>query len=158
MPWFVSASCCLVLTDHVCAGYTISRAILSDAIALTRGDRFFTSDCTPYNLTAWGFADCQRDPNGPGNGSMLGRLLLRSLPREFSDNSTYTWFPLQTPESMEVFLGKLGTADRYDFNRPPDPAPIAIAKQYNDVQQILGSAQFRQPYGDKGARIVSGEG
>ena len=158
MPWFVSASFSPYLAHHICTGYTISRAILSDAIALTRGDRFFTSDCTPYNLTAWGFADCQRDPNGPGNGSMLGRLLLRSLPGEFSDNSTYTWFPLQTPESMEVFLSKLGTADRYDFKRPSDAAPTAIAKEYNDVQQILGSAQFRQPYGDKGERIVSGEG
>ena len=59
---------------------------------------------------------------------------------------------------MEVILGKLGTADRYDFNRPPASAPIAIAKGYNDVKQILGSAQFRQPYGDKGERIVSGEG
>ena len=131
---------------------------MSDAIALTRGDRFFTSDCTPYNLTAWGYADSQRDPNGPGNGSILGRLLLRSLPGEFSDNSIYTWFPLQTPESMEVFLRKLGTADHYDFKRPPNSAPTAIAKEYNDVQQILGSAQFRQPYGDKGNRIVSGEG
>jgi linoleate 10R-lipoxygenase len=142
----------------LCPGYTISRAILSDAIALTRGDRFFTADFTPFNLTAWGFADCQRDPKGPGNGSMLGRLILRGLPGEFSENSIYSWFPLQTPESMEVFLRKLGTADRYNFNRPPDPSPIVIAKEYNDVQQILGSAQFRHPYGDKGARIVSGEG
>ena len=139
-------------------GYTISRAILSDAIALSRGDRFLTADYTPFNLTAWGFADSQRDSKGPGNGSMLGRLILRGLPGEFSDNSTYTWFPLQTPESMEVFLGKLGTADRYDFSRPPDPAPIAIARGYNDVKQILSSAQFRQPYGDKGESIVSGEG
>ncbi|KAF8265064.1 heme peroxidase [Lactarius quietus] len=122
----------LVEGAGLCPGYTISRAILSDAIALTRGDRFLTADSTPFNLTAWGFADCQRDPKGPGNGSMLGRLLLRGLPREFSDNSVYTWFPLQTPESMEVFLRKLGT--------------------------ILRSAQFRHPYGDKGARIVSGEG
>jgi linoleate 10R-lipoxygenase len=89
---------------------------------------------------------------------MLGRLLLRCLPGEFSDNSTYTWFPLQTPESMEVFLRNLGTADRYDFKRPSDPVPTVFATEYNDVQQILGSAQFRQPYGDKGARIVSGEG
>ena len=89
---------------------------------------------------------------------MLGRLILRGLPGEFSDNSTYTWFPLQTPESMEVFLGKLGTADRYDFSRPPDTAPVAIARGYNDVKQILSSAQFRQPYGDKGESIVSGEG
>jgi hypothetical protein len=36
-------------------GYTISRAILSDAIALTRGDRHFTHDYTPHNLTAAGF-------------------------------------------------------------------------------------------------------
>ncbi|KAJ2921961.1 hypothetical protein H1R20_g15135, partial [Candolleomyces eurysporus] len=35
----------------LCPGYTISHAILSDAIALTRGDRFFTHDFTPFNLT-----------------------------------------------------------------------------------------------------------
>ncbi|KAI9435341.1 linoleate diol synthase [Lactarius indigo] len=142
----------------LCPGYTISRAILSDAVALTRGDRHLTADFTPFNLTAWGFADSQRDPKGPGNGSMLGRLILRGLPGEFSQNSIYTWFPLQTPESMKVFLGKLGTADRYEYSRPPDPAPVAIAREYNDVQQVLGSAQFRHPYGDRGARIVSGEG
>ena len=89
---------------------------------------------------------------------MLGRLILRGLPREFSENSVFTWFPLQTPESMKVFLNKLGTANRYSFDRPPDPSPIAIAREYNDVQQILGSAQFRHPYGDKAARIISGEG
>jgi len=30
----------------LCPGYTISRAILADAVALTRGDRFLTSDLT----------------------------------------------------------------------------------------------------------------
>jgi linoleate 10R-lipoxygenase len=145
-------------SSHVCTGYTISRAILSDAIALTRGDRFLTAGYTPFNLTAWGFADSQRDSKGPGNGSILGRLLLRGFPHEFTDNSVYTWFPLQNPESMEVFLGKLGTADRYDFKRPPDPAPIANAREYKDVQQVLGSTQFRHPYGDRGDGIVSGEG
>lgn len=142
----------------LCPGYTISRAILSDAMALTRGDRFFTADFTPYNLTAWGFADSQRNPTSPGNGSILGRLLLRALPGEFKENSTYTWFPLQTPESMNVFLGKLGTADRYSFDRPADPPVTAIARHYNDVRQILGSSQFRPSYGDKAARVISGEG
>ncbi|KAI0291817.1 linoleate diol synthase [Russula brevipes] len=142
----------------LCPGYTISRAILSDAIALTRGDRYFTADYTPFNLTAWGFADSQRDPKGPGNGSILGRLILRGLPGEFSENSSYTWFPLQTPESMKVFLRNLGTADRYSFNRPPDPPVTAIACEYNDVRQVLGSPQFRPSYGDKAARVVSGEG
>jgi linoleate 10R-lipoxygenase len=140
------------------AGYTISRAILSDAIALTRGDRYFTSDYTPDNLTAWGFADSQRDKKGPGNGSMLGRLLLRSLPQQFTENSTYTWFPLQTPESMQVFLGKLGAADRYTFHRPGIFPETATVREYNDVRQVLGSAQFRPSCIDRAARVVTGEG
>ncbi|KAH8986848.1 linoleate diol synthase [Lactarius akahatsu] len=93
-------------------------------LPLHRGDRYFTADFTPFNLTAWGFADSQRDPKGPGNGSMLGRLILRGLPGEFSKNSVYTWFPLQTPASMQEFLGKLGTADRYDFQPSPQPPPL----------------------------------
>jgi hypothetical protein len=140
------------------AGYTISRAILSDAIALTRGDRFFTADNTPFNLTAWGFSDSQRNVNLPGNGSMLGRLILRGLPGEFKENGTYTWFPLQTPESMKVFLGNLGTAGRYNFNRPGIAPIVATAREYNDVRQILGSDRFRPSYGDKAARVISGEG
>ena len=59
---------------------------------------------------------------------------------------------------MEVFLRRLGTAHRYEFNRPPDHIPVAIAREYNDVQQILGSAQFRPLFGDKDAHILSGEG
>ncbi|KAH9973470.1 putative linoleate diol synthase [Lactifluus volemus] len=145
-------------TNSFLVGYTISRAILSDAIALTRGDRFFTSDYTPYNLTAWGFADSKRDSDGPGNGSMLGRLLLRGLPGEFTENSTYAWYPLQTPESMKVFLSRLGTADRYNFDRPGTAPVVVCAREYNDVQQILGSKQFVHPYGERAARVVSGEG
>ena len=36
-------------------GYTISRAVLSDAVALVRGDRFYTIDYHPKKLTNWGF-------------------------------------------------------------------------------------------------------
>lgn len=39
--------------------YTISRAILSDAVALVRGDRFYTIDYTPRNLTNWGYSEVQ---------------------------------------------------------------------------------------------------
>ena len=140
------------------AGYTISRAILSDAIALTRGDRFFTADFTPFNLTAWGFSDSQRDRNTPGNGSMIGRLILRGLPGEFTENSIYTWFPLQTPQAMKGFLTDLGTAGRYSFSRPGNAPVVAVARDYNDVKQILGSSRFRPSYGDKAARVISGEG
>jgi hypothetical protein len=124
---------------------------------LTRGDRHFTADYTPFNLTAWGFADSQRDINGPGNGSILGRLLLRALPGEFTENSSFTWFPLQTPESMEVFLKKLKIS-RYNLKRPGIAPIVGTAREYNDVRQILGSTQFRPSYGDKAARVASGEG
>lgn len=125
---------------------------------MTRGDRYFTADYTPFNLTAWGFADSQRDRNTPGNGSILGRLILRGLPGEFTENSIYAWFPLQTPEAMKGFLSDLGTAGRYNFSRPGNAPVVATARDYNDVKQILGSAQFRPSYGDKAARVVSGEG
>ncbi|KAH9972100.1 hypothetical protein BGW80DRAFT_1460029 [Lactifluus volemus] len=145
-------------TNSFLVGYTTSHAILSDAIALTRGDRFLTTDLTPYNLTSWGLADSQRDRKGPGNGGMLGRLILRALPGEFTENSTYTWFPLQTPESMEVFLNRLGTSDRYSFTRPSSAPVVVNAMEYNTIQNILGNNRFVHRYGEKTARVVSGEG
>ncbi|KAJ5924892.1 hypothetical protein N7466_009079 [Penicillium verhagenii] len=35
--------------------YTVSRAVLSDAVALVRGDRHYTIDYNPRNLTNWGY-------------------------------------------------------------------------------------------------------
>jgi linoleate 10R-lipoxygenase len=35
----------------LCPGYTISRAILADAVALSRGDRFMTVDFTRMQLS-----------------------------------------------------------------------------------------------------------
>jgi hypothetical protein len=41
--------------------YTISRVVLSDAVCLVRGDRFYTTDYTPRNLTNWGYNEVQYD-------------------------------------------------------------------------------------------------
>ncbi|KAH7098788.1 putative linoleate diol synthase [Auriculariales sp. MPI-PUGE-AT-0066] len=98
----------------LCPGFTISRAILGDAIALTRGDRFFTHDFTPANLTSWGFADCARDTTNAGFGSMLGPLLLRTLPNHFTYNRN------------EKILTKLEIIGNYNLNRPTSPKPEAI--------------------------------
>ena len=59
---------------------------------------------------------------------------------------------------MKGFLKDLGTVDRYNYSRPGNAPVVAIARDYNDVKQILGSALFRPSYGDKAARVVSGEG
>jgi hypothetical protein len=59
---------------------------------------------------------------------------------------------------MNGFLRDLGTVGRYNFNRPGNAPVVATACDYNDVKQVLGSAQFRPSYGDKAARVLSGEG
>ena len=56
---------------------------------------------------------------------------------------------------MEVILGKLGTADRYDFNRPPDSAPFAIAKGregvFHEVELLADRTLIssKKSFGDK---------
>jgi linoleate 10R-lipoxygenase len=141
------------------AGYTISRAILSDAIALTRGDRFFTHDFTPHNLTAWGFADCQRDPNAFGFGSTLARLLLRTLPNHFNENSIYTFFPLMTPAAMTTILTQLKVLDQYDLTRPKPKSPVACIEGHSNVTSILNDkGNFTSPYAARAAKIIKGNG
>ncbi|KIP10018.1 hypothetical protein PHLGIDRAFT_101881 [Phlebiopsis gigantea 11061_1 CR5-6] len=142
----------------LCPSYTISRAILSDAIALTRGDRFFTADYTPYNLTSWGFADCQRDPSAPGYGSTLGRLFMRALPQHYTSESSYTWFPLMTPDAMQKILTTLGDSDKYQLARPtPTAAPRTVAA-YREVAQVLGAPGFAPLCAGRAAQVISGDG
>lgn len=139
--------------------YTISRAILSDAIALTRGDRFFTADYTPFNMTAWGFADCQRDPTAPGYGSTLGRLFLRALPNHYTHDSTYTWFPLMTPDAMGSILTNLGDAKKYDLGNPKEFQDHPRVGSYREVASILKSPkQFAAAHQARASHIVKGAG
>jgi cytochrome P450 len=143
----------------LCPGYTISRAILSDAIALTRGDRFFTEDFTPYNMTAWGFADCQRDPNGWGFGSTLGRLFLRTLPNDYDEKSVYTWFPLMHPDAMKTNLTNLGKLDDYSIERPIQTFPITTVKSYVEVGEVLRDSQNFIPESEVRAKeVIKGKG
>lgn len=142
----------------LCPGYTISRAILSDAIALTRGDRFFTEDYTSYNLTAWGFADCQRDPNAFGFGSTLGKLFLRALPNNYSENSAYSFFPLMTPDAMKTNLTKLKLIDQYDLSRPAPRSAVKNITEYRQITEIIKSDEFTLPYAARAAKVVRGKG
>ena len=132
---------------------------MADAIALTRGDRFFTSEYTPYNLTAWGYADCQRDADGPGNGSILGRLLLRTLPGEYTNNSSYAWFPLMTPTFMDKVLADLGWAETYERKRPTTIAEPLVVASYDDVKTVLkDEAGFGTGFPERVKAVVQGDG
>ncbi|EJD07240.1 linoleate diol synthase [Fomitiporia mediterranea MF3/22] len=143
----------------LCPGYTISRAILADAISLTRGDRFYTTDMTPYNYTAWGLKDCQKDTSNPGYGSMLGRLFLRHLPSHYTSDSAFTWFPLMTPEAMEKYTKQMGVRERYNFDRPTQAPVTHIISDYASVAGMLKDVSgFRPPYADRVGAMVKGQG
>ncbi|EIM21655.1 heme peroxidase [Wallemia mellicola CBS 633.66] len=99
----------------LCPGYTVSRAILSDAVSLVRGDRFLTNECTPQALTTWGYNYIQPDNSNKAFGGMLVTLLENTLPNTLDKDSVYALFPFNTPETMKKNLTKLKIEKEYKF-------------------------------------------
>ncbi|KAI0696645.1 heme peroxidase, partial [Cytidiella melzeri] len=120
----------------LCPGYTMSRAILSDAVCLTRGDRFMTIDFTPENFTAWGYQDCQIPQNDGSYGGMLTKLLFRHLPQYYPPGSTYAHFPFLVPETMKASMAKRhGPLDDYTWTRPVPQTPLLPAPSHRPLVQ-----------------------
>ncbi|KZS87971.1 heme peroxidase [Sistotremastrum niveocremeum HHB9708] len=104
----------------LCPGYTISRAILADAVVLTRGDRFLTIEQTPHNLTSWGYMETR--PCSSANGSIGGtlqKLLFRTLPYHYTAYSAHAHFPFIVPRVMRDLVPK-SSRDLYKWERPSD--------------------------------------
>ncbi|KAF5338872.1 hypothetical protein D9611_008746 [Ephemerocybe angulata] len=130
-------------------GYTMTRAVLSDAIALVRGDRFYTTSFTPEYLTTWGYHDATTRPDSGGFGAHLPKLLMRHFPRHYPFNNVYGIFPFFTPQKMKDSLEKQGLVTKnppnYVFTRPPPPGPIpkfvdtfeAINVVFNDPTKFV---------------------
>jgi hypothetical protein len=120
----------------LCPGYTISRAVLSDAVALVRGDRFYTVDYTSKNLTNWGFTEADSDLT-VDNGHVFYKLVLRALPGHFRQNSIYAHYPLVVPEENRIILGSLNTAQYYSFEKPCAAPEMSIIGSYAACKAIL---------------------
>ncbi|CAF1180581.1 unnamed protein product [Adineta steineri] len=100
----------------LCANYTTSFAILADAVALVRGDRFHCKDATYYNLTKFGMEDSQVIDT-VDFGTLIGRkLILRHLNGVYSQNNVYAIFPFTLPDETQKHLGE--TRTNYDFTLP----------------------------------------
>ncbi|KAH7911753.1 heme peroxidase [Hygrophoropsis aurantiaca] len=104
----------------LCPGYTVSRAILADAVCLTRGDRFLTVDFTPYNLTTWGYQHCIIDKSDGSFGGMLTGLLFRMLPKHYPAGSAYAHFPFMVPDFMRSRISEMPEKSiaAYNWSRP----------------------------------------
>ncbi|KAK1217118.1 hypothetical protein PQX77_020235 [Marasmius sp. AFHP31] len=138
-------------------GYTTTRAVLSDAIALVRGDRFFTTAFTPANLTTWGYQDCLRDPKNGGFGGEMPKLLMRHLPRHYPHNSVYGCFPFYTPSKMKDSLTRLGVAAQYSFDRPQPAPQVKVLNTFKGIKHVFDQpAQFSVIYDLKGSQTDYG--
>lgn len=131
----------MVPGSGLCPSFTVSRAVLSDAVALVRGDRFYTTSYHPRILTSWGFAEAGCDTS-VDNGCVLYKLFQRAYPRHFDPDSIYTHFPLTqaTAVKNDVLRHHLPhKAHLYDTNSVnikarPDPY---IVRSQDVMQQAL---------------------
>lgn len=145
----------------LCPGYTISRTILADAVALVRGDRFMCDDNTraciasapnartlthmttiAENLTAWGYQYTQTDPGDGSYGGMLTRMLFTTLPDYYPPGSAYAHFPFMVPEKMKAYAAKIpdNVVEKYDWSKPLAPVgPVVVVRKAEELQKVLGS-------------------
>ncbi|KAF8856230.1 linoleate diol synthase [Acephala macrosclerotiorum] len=132
----------------LCVNFTTSRAILSDAVALVRGDRFYTVDYTPKNLTNWGYNEVNSDLN-VDRGQVMHRLIFRAFPNHFQQNSIYAHFPFVTPSENFVILDKLGTSTQYSWAPPSKRPDVVVIKSYKTMAQVLENKKdFKVTWGE----------
>ncbi|KUJ09947.1 linoleate diol synthase [Mollisia scopiformis] len=132
----------------LCVNFTTSRAILSDAVALVRGDRFYTVDYTLKNLTNWGYNEVDFDLS-INQGQLMHKLIFRAFPNHFRQNSIYAHFPFVTPSENFVILDKLGTSSKYSWAPPSKRPDVVVIKSYKAITRILENKKdFKVPWGE----------
>jgi hypothetical protein len=139
----------------LCPGYTVSRAVLSDAVALVRGDRFYTKDYNPRTLTNWGYrlVDTETDVD---NGCVFYKLFLRAFPNHFKQNSIYAHYPLTTSPFMHEALKDLKKDKLYDFSKPEAYKKPHIIKEYKIATQIIKDQNSFKPVSSTALEIILG--
>ncbi|KAE8355189.1 heme peroxidase [Aspergillus coremiiformis] len=120
--------------------YTISRAILSDAVALVRGDRFYTIDYNPRNLTNWGYNEVRYDLN-VNQGCVFYKLATRAFPNWFKYDSIYAHYPMTIPSENRNIMKNLGRESHYSYDRPSFTPPHVNLVSYPNVKLALEREQ-----------------
>ena len=138
----------------LCPGYTISKAILSDATALVRGDRFYAVDYSPANLTKWGYNTIAKD-FGIAGGGVMYKLLMNAFPGFYRGTSVYAMLPFTVPDENRKILKTLGKEQDYDFSQPRFIGPPIPVLTWDGVVSVLENQEnFKVPckfpviYGD----------
>lgn len=132
----------------LCGNYSMTQAILSDAVSLVRGDRYYTVDYTPGRLTNWGFNEVDYDTNIDG-GQVMSKLIFRAFPNYFVNDSIYAHFPFVTPKENQKIHDNLGTSDQYSWERPKGRPDLVVIRSYKAVTQVLENQRdFKVTWGE----------
>lgn len=134
----------------LCPGFTISEAILADAVALVRGDRFYSVEYGPQSLTSFGFNEVSSDTDVAAGGVMY-KLLLRAFPGWYRANSIYALYPFSTPDRMKEIFAKHGTPNKVPLNYDPPMfigAPVPVTTWKGVVDVLHDQQRFKVPWGD----------
>ncbi|QSZ34092.1 hypothetical protein DSL72_005680 [Monilinia vaccinii-corymbosi] len=141
----------------LCTGYSISYSILSDAVGLVRGDRFYTTDYTPESLTNWGYNEVQFDTN-IDDGAVLYKLVLRAFPNYFEGNSIYAHFPFVIPQVNLEIQKSLGREGLYSWEVPKKKADFLTVNSWEECRGILdNSIDWKVTVGPEIAILTSHE-
>ena len=138
---FENFQCCLpCLLLQICPTYTVSRAILSDAVTLVRSDRFYTIDYQPKSLTNWGYQEVQYDLNVE-QGCVFYKLFLRAFPNHYQPNSIYAHYPMTIPSENRKIMQTLGREDHYSYDKPTFIPPRINLSSYIGAKYMLDRGQ-----------------
>ncbi|CRK31341.1 hypothetical protein BN1723_015743 [Verticillium longisporum] len=144
----------LVPGSGMCLGFTNSFAILSDAVALVRGDRFYSVDYNASNLTAFGFNEVDSDYDVAGGGVMY-KLLMRAFPGWYRANSVYAQYPFTTPDGNKEIFQKRGDLPELDYSKPTFVGPPQPVLTWQGVTDALhNQEQFRVPWGSHTFQLI----
>ncbi|KAF4126244.1 linoleate 10R-lipoxygenase [Geosmithia morbida] len=136
--------------------YTISRVILSDAVSLVRGDRYYTNDYHAGNLTNWGFREVEYDFN-INHGCVFYKLFIRAFPNHFKGDSVYAHYPMVTPEENKRILKSLKRDGLFSFDRPKFSAPRTDITSYGAAKKVLRNQENYKVDWQEGLGFLMGD-
>ncbi|KAI2464196.1 linoleate diol synthase [Annulohypoxylon bovei var. microspora] len=137
--------------------YTISRVILSDAVCLTRGDRFYTTDYHPRGLTAWGYNEVAYDLN-INQGCVFYKLFTRAFPNHFKGDSVYAHYPMVVPSETKKILTDLGRVQNFNYDRPSSKPTHVNITTYSGAQHISENQDKYKVIWNEGLSFLMGAG
>ncbi|CAG8878159.1 unnamed protein product [Penicillium nalgiovense] len=137
--------------------YTISRAVLSDAVALVRGDRHYTIDYNPRNLTNWGYNECRYDLN-VNQGCIFYKLATRAFPNHYKPDSIYAHYPMTIPSENRKIMKDLGREQDYSWDKPAFMEPRVNLASHQNAKLLLENQKDFRPSWARSMSELFGKG